>query len=377
MTGVQGLEILIAAQSPAAVRQLAPDLPATLLPAPKHPPRPRRRGEAAAACFPGALLREGWEDPAVLTALVEAWRNLFRLTRADILIAQAAPTALLAARGLGMGCVILGSGYDNPPAATPMPVFDPALTGAPEQEAAATRAANAALRAHAAPEVGAFADILTCELSLLATWPELDHYPNRADLHPDHARPIGPLITEDAGAPAAWRDRGAPRVFAYLRPGLPASAATFGALHRMAPDLDVLLAAPGVAPEEARRLIDRGVQVVDGPVRLSDIMEGCDLGVSHGGTGVSSLLALRGVPQICLPGHQEQAMLTRTLAGQGAARGLGGRFGSDEAARMLSGAVGDQGLRDGARALSDKLARHGATPPEDAAMSLLQGAFSF
>ena len=61
-------ELFVAAREPVAIRQMAPDLKARLLPAPFSLTRPMRRGERPGLCFPGNLLTEGWESPDILSA---------------------------------------------------------------------------------------------------------------------------------------------------------------------------------------------------------------------------------------------------------------------------------------------------------------------
>src|SRR6185437_15975682 len=69
------------------------------------------------------LLMQGWEAPSRLWGLVQAWGNLLRLFRADAAVFDYAPTALLAARILGLRCALLGTGFELPPLQAPLPPF--------------------------------------------------------------------------------------------------------------------------------------------------------------------------------------------------------------------------------------------------------------
>jgi len=91
-------EVLAAVRNPIALRQIAPDLPVTVLPAPAAPPQAPTAGDDAGRSYPDVLRHIGWSSPQTLGPLVEAWRNMFALARPDVLVVQAAPTALLAAR---------------------------------------------------------------------------------------------------------------------------------------------------------------------------------------------------------------------------------------------------------------------------------------
>ncbi len=361
-------ELFVAAREPVAIRQMAPDLKARLLPAPYSLTRPMRRGERPGLCFPGNLLTEGWESPDILSALCEAWSGLIELVRPDVIVAQAAPTLLLAARGQGKRTVMLGSGYDNPALSVPMPVFESpepdAATVAGAQEAMALAAANEALARRDLPPAQSFKDLMEADLSLLLTWPEADHYPDRAALQPDHPEFLGMLTSASAGAAASWADNGNPRVFAYLRGGHRPSAAAYGALHRMGRELDTVLAAPGIEPADAARLRERGVQVFDGTVDHGPLLGKCDLGLSHGSNGMVGAFLAKGVPQIGLPLHREQSMITRAMARRNLALGLEGRYGTDQVVEAIRRILASRDFADRTRLAARKIASYSSCAAE-------------
>ncbi len=361
-------DVFIAAKNPGAIRQMAPDLDARLLPAPVVKTRNMQPDEAPGASFPGMLLQDGWDDPATLAPFVEAWWNLFDLVEPDVLIAQAAPTALLAARGLEMRRVILGSGYDNPPCATPMPLLFPEQAGAADtaarQEAMALATANATLEAAGQPAMAHFCDLLKVDLSLLVTWPELDHYEDRDALQPDLPPFIGPLAVREAGTEVGWVGRDGPRIFAYLRPGSPQSVAAFGALLAMAPRADIVIASPGIIDKEADLLRGAGAQVIDGPVRLAPLLERCDLGISHAGNGTATALLLAGVPQLFLPTQMEQTLFARTLGRRGFGLGIGGRYGKAEVAQAIDRVLGSREMQRRIDSALEGIRAHEETPAE-------------
>ena len=67
------------------------------------------------------LLRYGYHDPAGLAGVVSAWRAMLMLFRADVIIASHAPTALFAARSMGLTAAALGTGFSIPPRLNPTP----------------------------------------------------------------------------------------------------------------------------------------------------------------------------------------------------------------------------------------------------------------
>lgn len=368
-------DIVVAAQNPVAIRQMAPELQARVLAAPVAQTRRMRPDEADGASFPGVLMQDGWDDPTVLGPLVEAWRTLFDLVGPDVIIAQSAPTALLAARGTGVPRVILGSGYDNPPRAAPMPLFYPEKSGAAEvaarQEAAALATANAVLAKSGVTRMAQFADLLKVERSVLVTWPETDHYADRAAIEPDHPPYLGHVAVQDAGAPVAWAGRGGPRIFAYLRPGSPESVAAFGALLAMAPKADVIIAAPGIVEKEAQLLRSGGAQVVDGPARLGPLLPQCDLGISHCGSGTVAALFHAGVRQLFLPTQMEQSMLARAMGQRGFGLGIIGRYGKAEVAKVIAQVIESQTMGRKIEVALEAIQARGEAPAEERAAAVI------
>ena len=163
-------EVLAAVRNPIALRQIAPDLPVTVLPAPAAPPQAPMSGEDAGRSYPDVLRHAGWSSAQTLAPLVESWRNLIALAQPDVLVAQAAPTALLAARGLDLRTAMCGSGFDAPPRAHPMPAFyhwdKDANTPPVEREAQVLAAANQTLDRLGAPQLSHFCDLLQTDAYL-------------------------------------------------------------------------------------------------------------------------------------------------------------------------------------------------------------------
>jgi hypothetical protein len=65
------------------------------------------------------LMRYGYLDAPLLRGLLRAWRGLLDMSGADLLIADHAPTALLAARGMGARRVAMGNPFTIPPPMNP------------------------------------------------------------------------------------------------------------------------------------------------------------------------------------------------------------------------------------------------------------------
>jgi hypothetical protein len=75
--------------------------------------------------YSGILLRNGYVYQSLLSGLVAAWSNLFRLLKPTLLIADHSPVALFAARTLGIQSTPLGTGFCAPPNVHPLPNLRP------------------------------------------------------------------------------------------------------------------------------------------------------------------------------------------------------------------------------------------------------------
>ncbi len=352
-------DVLAAVRNPIALRQIAPDLPVTVLPAPAAPPQAPMTGEDAGRSYPDVLRHAGWSGPETLGPLVEAWRNLFALARPDVLVVQAAPTALLAARGLGLRTAMIGSGFDAPPRAHPMPAFyhwdETAKTPPIKREAEVLEAANRVLGGISAPELPRFCDLLQTDAYLLATFAEIDHYGPRTAFEPDHPPYLGQLFTLDQGAEMTWLPQARRRILAYLRPRTPPFEAAVKALARLDKTHDVILAAPGASAQLAERLKPTSIRLCGGPVRLDRLLTECDLGVSHASNGTAAAFVMAGTPQLGLPTQAEQIMVAHAVARHKQGLGLVGQFGPDAVHDALNTLLGSRAMRQQARQSADRL----------------------
>lgn len=324
------------------------------LPPLTHPPR--------LGSYTAVLAAAGWLSPPGLAALLQAWQSLFRHWRADAVLGDHAPTALLAAQCAGLPRWLVGNSFQVPPLGASFPPLAHWLPGA-EAECAAWDArllapANEALALLGRPPLARLPDLFAGAHRAVLSLPELMHYPQ-----PEPGVPaLGPMFVDDVGGPARWPEAEGPRVFVYLAPGhaqfqpLVAALQAVGAVG--------LVHAKGVAPEAAARLGGTRVRIEPEPVRIDQALRGADLVVSHASIGTVSAALLAGVPQLVLPRHMEQAMVARRVeqAGIGLQVPLGAE--SPELAAPLRRLLGEPGWRAQAAALA---ARHAGMRPEQTA----------
>lgn len=276
--------------------------------APTVPELPR---EGPPLSYADILLRFGYADAAGLRRQVEGWRALMQAGGARLVIADFAPTALLAAGSLGLPAMLYSSGFCVPPRVRPAPNLRPWLALPPGRlealEDAALAGINAVLADLGRPLLDALWRLFEVEEGGLLGFPELDHYARPA------ARYWGSLPDAGLGAPPAWPDAPGSRLFAYLRRGGAHYEAALAALHELGlptvafcPDLPAALEARFAAPHLvfSRAPVDLGAAA--------------DAAVTYAGFATTARFLLAGKPLLLLPGHLEQYLLARRVAELGA-----------------------------------------------------------
>lgn len=278
---------------------------------------PLEKPNQAPANASDILLNRGFGDAATVVGALRGWMGIFGLWKPDLLVADYAPGALLAARAAGLRSIGIGSGFSTPRSYEPVPALRNWATPEPEvlhrcdaRLVTATRDAFARIDAHArAPS--RIADVFEPGVSLFCTWPEIDPFGAR-----DGAEYFGPQDDVTRGAHVAWLDDALPRVLAYLKPRDPRFLAILQALRAAAGD--AIVAAPGLQPGEAARLSAPNLRVYAEPLALQPLLATADLCVCHGGAGMVARTLQAGVALALLPMHVEQLLVSRRVVDAGA-----------------------------------------------------------
>jgi UDP:flavonoid glycosyltransferase YjiC (YdhE family) len=298
------------------------------------------------------LLSQGWSDRATLCGLAHAWLNLIRLFNPERLILDYSPTVSLAARVAKLPTVLIGNGFELPPATDPLPAF-PLFSWATEAKAAeseriAVANANAALSGSGAQPITALRDLVLGQTRLLATFPELDHYGERSDVEY-----IGPLLGELRAPRVDWPQGEGPRIFACLRPDTNHVNLILSALA--ATQARVFCVAAGFTAAQLNGFRKDSILFTSGPVDLQALAD-ADLCITYGAEGTMLRFLLAGVPQLVSPWHVETHMAARRLEATGLGCALPnspskasileniGKFARDSAVRQRVASLKDKWL---------------------------------
>lgn len=311
--------------------------------------------------FAEVLLNSGFADPLQLATRLAAWCGLLRDCAPDVVVADYAPTAVLATRVLGLRAIASGNGFYLPPALTPLPPLRywqaadrPALAAS---EARLLGHLNAGLAACGGRPAGSVAEALLGDDQFVQSFAEFDHVYERPG-----AEYLGAWPSAEFGMAPEWPAGRGPRVFGYLDPGvlLPELLDAVAALGAR-----FCVFAPGVAP--ATVAAAPGVRWMPGPVDLGQAAAQADAYVSNANINSMMAFLLAGKPQLVLPHTLEKYLVGRRLEMLGAGLSAPRRAPGDLPAKLRAVLLG----RDCRRAAERFAARY-AGRDEDMAAARMQ-----
>ena len=261
------------------------------------------------------LLRFGYARNEDLLGIVVAWRELMRVTGAQAVLADHAPTAILAARTLGIPVMLFGSGFFVPPRQRPLPNMRPWLAVPPGQldvlDNQALASINYVLERFSRPALGAVAQLFDVAEDTLLGFPELDHYADRGP-----ARYWGNLPDAGVGDAPSWPKLEGKRIFGYLRTGTRHHEAALAALHALGEPAVVFF--PDAPPALIERYAAPHLVFCATPLDLAQTAREAHAAITYASLSTTTSFLLMGKPLLLLPGQLEQFLLARRVEEMGA-----------------------------------------------------------
>lgn len=273
---------------------------------------------AAAFSYAEILCGAGYLDPRLLAGILRAWRNLFDTLSPDLLLADHAPTALLAARGRPFLKATIGTGFFHPPEQRPIPPFrtwepvDPERLAHAEEKTLAS--INQALDLIGASPLESLHEIFAVDECFLTTWKTLDHYPDRVG-----GKYWGPVFVDQVGISPSWPRTTGKRIFAYLKADYAHVEKVLKAFRDSGQNTLVYL--QGDNGHFGNRYRSATLSFINEPVRMESATD-ADLVVCHAGHSTVAAAILAGKPVMLLPMNAEQYLTTLRVESIGAGLGF-------------------------------------------------------
>ena len=309
-------------------------------------------GRDELSSYAEVLLDAGYGSEAALGALVRGWRSLFELCDARAVVADYAPTAILAARLAGLPVMRVDDGFTLPPGgATGLAFGDEARRNPArfrQAEGRVVETLNGVLGAQGLARIDSSAAVFEADLTVLATFAELDHYRpcERREAYSGH-------FETPSAEPYDWGAAPGPRILAYLNPRAINFEATARLLARV--PAQTRLYASGVTGPRSDRT-QSGLAWSARPLPFAAAAAGCDLVVCHGGHGTVCNALLAGKPLLLLPTGYEQVMTARNVEALGAGRWVHPAHDDKTLKRALIRAIDDDAAGAAARLFADRYA---------------------
>jgi uncharacterized protein (TIGR00661 family) len=246
------------------------------------------------------LMLYGFNSKHNLLPMIQAWQQLFRLDKTDLLVADHAPTALVAARILQVPTLVIGNGFTLPAAGEPLPDFRSIQVAdrlIEKQDRAVVEVINAVLPKGMAVE--RISELYRCSGVLINSFPLLDIQAGKRK-----------AVVYHADNPQAFRmqmgfsGKTRLRIAAYLNRGYGKLKEVCTALARLPAETRIVC--PGANAAMLASCNSGSLAISTELVDMESLVTDADWLLSHGGLGVATQAMRLGKPQMILPMQMEQ-----------------------------------------------------------------------
>lgn len=261
------------------------------------------------------LYNLGFGDSDELVAYVDGWRELFSSAKPDLLVADYSPTALLAAKTLGIPAIPIGTGFSCPagaPSATNLRWWNPANRPQVAEEKCVIDNINAILKRDALAPIRYPTQLFAADSvrdTILLTYPELDPFDRPNERYYGN-------FPELAGVEPDWPPGDGPKVFAYLKP-----------FRAIVPFLDhlsqtgvrlILRMSPIPGPIEARYANVPNIEIQKQFIDITSVAQQCEIAITNATHVTTASMLLEGTPVMQIPPFMDQRITAEQVARLGA-----------------------------------------------------------
>ena len=300
----------------------------------------------------------GYHDGDQVRALVGSWRQLMDLVSADVVMADHAPSAHLAARLNKIPLVRVGTGFFSPPLASRTPRFR-TWQGISESrmsiiEGRVLHIINRVATSNGAPANRSIGEALAPDLDLITSCPEFDCY---AALRPQGSvEYIGNERTGGQGIAPHWPASamsGKKKIVAYLKGDYSAIESVLGGLGQ---GYTVVAYVANLNTEMRRRFATKDLWLASEPIDLALAAQSCDAVICHGGAGTVPIFLEAGKPVLTLYYQAEQRINGDKVAELGAGLCVDDKIVKNSFTQLLSDFVTDSRYATAAQAIASRWA---------------------
>jgi hypothetical protein len=307
--------------------------------------------EFSAATFGDLLAEFVFANEDEIHFKLAEWKSVFSDLRPDVLVADYAPGAVLAARGL-IPVVNIGEGYYLPPpnlAEFPQPFGLPPVT----DEALVAERVSKVLKRLLLPPLTAYPDVGRAAATLVCNFPELDIYDSQRDA--PAIGPLGPMPQP------IYHDHGPAKLFAYFPKGTEFDARLVHGLRQAGLPGQVVI--PQMAYSAQITPFETKPRFVSKLADLSVAFTDAAVFVTHGGAQTVAAALAAGVPQVIVGADDEKRLIAKRLEKAGTAVAINAKgFQSADLGRVIREVASSPALRNSANRLAAKgqalIARH-------------------
>ncbi|MEX2137693.1 MAG: hypothetical protein WD894_00415 [Pirellulales bacterium] len=307
----RGHHVVLASRNVVAAGELFAGLPVGLFAAPFWPGTPSY-AVSPVRSFVDILHNVGFGSQKDLSALASAWLSIYKAVRPDAVVFDHSPTALAASYAIPTRRILLGTGFACPPPGREAEDLRIWLGDRREttNPSAVLDNLNALRKSHRLPPLESVGQLFAeVDATLLATFPELDHFGAR-----ESGQYVG-VFPLPRGATPQWHGDTRPRAFAYLKP------------HKLVEGVVAELTRLRVAtilytgsgdPAVARQYATDFVRVSPVALDLQTALAETDFAVLNGTHATTAAALLAGKPTVQFPLLLEQWVLAERVAVLGA-----------------------------------------------------------
>lgn len=308
----QGHEVTVALKDLAASSQFFAADTCTLLQAPVFQTKLQMRRDLVSLA--DVLLLKGYGSRESLWPLWQAWKNLITLSQADLLIADYAPTALLAAHSMNCPKIIIGNGFMLPETGEPLADWRPFKVSdklPAQQENTVLEIINQLLSDD--KKLTLLSELFHCEKVLINTFPLLDIY--------KALRKNAVYCTDNPQAfskGSAFSLAGKLRISCYLNPAYKKLPQLCAALAGF--DAEVKVICPGADARAMAALQSATFSFLTDLTDIETLIYNSDMFIGHGGQGTTTQCLRMGKAMLLLPMQLEQLNVAVILQKNGLAK---------------------------------------------------------